>query len=115
MSLSETALFKTADGKTRTLGEHKVFATPERILMRTRELMAGGVFRPNMGELCKGIITPLSIHKYFETTADLYSRALDDQATRTLVLARLMPNGPWPASDDCDRILRAIVSGRLPQ
>lgn len=87
----------------------------DRILQRCRELMRAGILRPQAHELCVGIITDAAINRHFETMSRLYLAALEDEDTRAVVLARLMPNGPWSAADDCARIVRAVITGRLPQ
>ena len=84
-----------------------------RIVARCRELMVGGRFRPLQRELTTGAGFSLkSLRYHHKRLDDLYEEALDD-ATRTGILARLMPNGPWPAAEDCARIVRAVVIGRL--
>lgn len=88
-------------------------ATPERILARVRSLMTAGILRPHVAEIARGVVTVEAVNRYWETLPLLYAAALDHEPTRAAVLALLMPNGPLPASDDCDRILRAVVAGRL--
>lgn len=87
--------------------------THARIVARCRELMVSGRFRPLQRELTIGGGFSLkSLRYHYKRLDDLYEEALDD-ATRVGILARLMPNGPWPAAEDCARIVRAVVIGRL--
>jgi hypothetical protein len=117
MSIIETVVHRTAEGRSRRVGKHTAptLASRDRILLRTRELMRSGVLRPRTEEICVGIITPIAINNHFETMATLYNAALEDNVTRHNLLSRLMPNGGWPSADDCDRIFRAIFLGRFPQ
>lgn len=107
-------IFIAPVGRRRIAGAPDIVA-PDRILARCRELMRGGVLRPQAHEICVGIITDAALARHFETMSKLYLAALDDEDTRVAILARLMPNGPWPAADDCERIVRAVITGRLPQ
>lgn len=110
------AIFQTIEGRRRTVHTRspRPLASRERILDRCRELMLAGNLRPRTDEISVGIITPPAIHAHFETISMLYQATLAYRDTRDRVLAMLMPNGPMPASDDCDRVLRAIIKGVLP-
>ena len=85
------------------------------IVARCRELMAGGRFVPKHKELTGGTIGIDKVIHHFPQIGDLWEIAIDDEPTRTAVLSKLMPNGPWPASEDCARIIRAVLWGRLSQ
>lgn len=85
-----------------------------RVVNRCRELMAEGRFRPSVRRICTGGLTEKAVRYHFANLDELYEAALDD-ATRVLMLSRIMPNGPWPCASDCDRIVRAVVLGRLTQ
>lgn len=118
MSIMENAVIhRTVEGRVRRVVNkaEPVVASRDKILSRARELISAGIFRAQPDELCVGVITPISINRHFETMGSLYAAALEDEGTRAMALSRLMPQGPWPASDDCDRILRAIIVGRLPR
>ncbi len=86
--------------------------TRAKIVGRCRALMITGRFRPMYHELVKGGVSRKAIVYHFRTLDDLYEEALDEP-TRVGILTHLMPNGPWPASDDCARIVRAVTLGRL--
>lgn len=108
-------VFRLPDGKARAIGPSSdTFASRERIIQRARELLKAGTLRPTKPELCTGIITDIAVSRHFPTMTELYRQALADEETRTIVLARVMPDGPWPSSGDCDRLLEAILTGRAP-
>lgn|GEM_PF-2247819 len=83
------------------------------ILQAVRSLMARGEFQPR-AEKIAGLagVTCRSFYNHFESTAHAWELALDD-TTQAMILARIMPNGPWPCAEDCSRIVRAAVFGRL--
>lgn len=108
--IDECAEGHPANGNTvRRLRHHdKLIATASR-------LMGGGEFRPSAERIAGGAGLSLrSLYNHFSTVAEIWEAALDD-STKTAILSRVMPNGPWPASEDCSRIVRAIVWGRLSQ
>lgn len=86
--------------------------TRAKIIGVCRDLMVTGRFRPSQKELLGAGLKRKALQYHFQCLPDLYDAALDE-ATRTAVLARIMPNGPWPAADDCARIIRAVLIGRL--
>lgn len=84
-----------------------------RLLAATRLLMSEGVFRPTINRIAeRAELTLRTAYNHFASAADAWEEALDEM-TAAMILHRLMPNGPWPASDDCSRIVRAAVWGRL--
>ncbi len=83
-----------------------------RILARCRELLVTGTFRPTIEQICNERITRKAVRHHFPTMEALYATALDED-TRVALLRFVMPNGPWPASDDCCRIVRGLMTGRL--
>jgi len=86
--------------------------TRTRIIVTCQELMLSGRFRPTQKELLGAGLKLKALKYHFQCLPDLYDVALDD-ATRAGVLARIMPNGPWPSTEDCARIIRAVLIGRL--
>jgi hypothetical protein len=106
------------DGDVRNLrGYHRTRSnrngddTRDRIVQRCRALMIAGHFRPAQVQICNGISVK-AVRYHFRTLGDLYEEALDE-GTKAAILGRLMPNGPWPAAEDCARIVRAVVVGSL--
>lgn len=83
-------------------------------LVACRELMVGGRFRPSLLDLKAKDVSRKIVQRHFETIGALHEEALDDE-TRVRILRFLVPNGPWPAADDCSRIVRAVVLGRATQ
>lgn len=78
-----------------------------------RGLMASGEFQPR-AEKIAGLagLTTRSFYNHFDSASHAWELALDD-TTQAMILARIMPNGPWPCAEDCGRIVRAAVFGRL--
>jgi hypothetical protein len=79
-----------------------------------RALMISGRFQPTFNELKARGITKKVVQRHFGTLGELHTEALDE-ATRVGILGCLMPNGPWPSAEDCSRILRGVVVGRVTQ
>lgn len=113
-------MMSTAEALPRARGHYRPRTNPnrngqetrDRILLRCRELMAAGRFRPSRQEVCVSGITRKMIARHFASLGALYADAIDT-ATRNAILGRLMPNGPWPCSTDCDRIVFAVTVGWL--
>lgn len=85
----------------------------ERLLLACRSFMTMGEFQPTVEKMCgRAGVTTRTFWNHFESCAHAWSVALDEQTT-VAILARIMPSGPWPGSDDCGRIVRAAVFGRL--
>jgi hypothetical protein len=106
-----TAALRRRKAKTNATGA----VSKEAALEACRALMDSGRFRPSFAEMAKAGVSKKIVQRHFGTIGDLHTGALDHEATRVSVLRRLMPNGPWPAADDCARILRAVLLGRLTQ
>lgn len=84
-----------------------------KLLDATRDLMAAGDFRPPIDRIAvKADLSVRCAYVHLENAAKAWEAALDEP-TRSAILQRLMPNGPWPSSEDCSRIVRAAVWGRL--
>lgn len=79
-----------------------------RILHRCRALMTSGTYRPSYNDVRCDQITKKAVRYHFPTVEGLLREALD-APTRTGILQHLMPQGPWPSADDCDRIVSALV------
>jgi hypothetical protein len=75
-------------------------------------LLNGLCFRPSIDDLKVHKISRKIVQRHFGTLEALKTAALDE-ATRAGILKVLMPNGPWPAADDCDRIVNAVVFGGI--
>jgi hypothetical protein len=82
------------------------------IIARCRDLMTAGTFRPVRKQLLGDGVRPKALKYHYPNLQLLYIVALDEP-TSTKILSLLMPNGPWPAADDCARVVRAAVNGRL--
>lgn len=87
--------------------------TRDRIIGRCRDLLIAGNFRPTQKDICFGTISLKALRYHFDSLPHLVEAAIADHATSTAILSRVMPNGPWPAAEDCSRIVRAIVWGRV--
>ena len=79
-----------------------------RIVNRCRELMVSGVYSPTLRQLVNEKISNKALRYHFPELVTLHREALDD-TTRAGILKHLMPNGPWPSADDCERIIRVLV------
>ncbi|MBX9944929.1 MAG: hypothetical protein K2Y40_12675 [Reyranella sp.] len=79
-----------------------------RILLRCRTLMIQGIYKPTIEQIAGDRITKKAVRYHFPEVRDLHREAIDPP-TRTGILRHLMPNGPWPSADDCDRIIAALV------
>jgi hypothetical protein len=75
-------------------------------------LLTGLCFRPKIEDLKVHGVSRKVVQRHFKTLDTLQRAALDD-ATRAGILKVLMPNGPWPASDDCDRVVNAVMFGGI--
>lgn len=84
-----------------------------KLLNATRDLMAAGDFHPAIERIAvKADLSVRCAYAHLENAAKAWEEALDEP-TRQAILSCLMPNGPWPSSEDCSRIVRAAVWGRL--
>lgn len=79
-----------------------------RIVNRCRTLMVSGIYRPTLRQLASDKISNKALRYHFDDIVALHREALDD-STRYGILKHLMPNGPLPSADDCDRVIRTIV------
>lgn len=79
-----------------------------RIVNRCRELMVSGTYSPTLRQLASERITNKALRYHFPELVALHREALDD-ATRHGILKHLMPTGPLPSSNDCDRIIKVLV------
>ena len=78
-----------------------------------RRFMVEGTFNPSAERIAGAAgLSMRSLYNHFGSAAEIWEAALDDE-TKRLILSLVMPNGPWPCSEDCSRIVRAIVWGRL--
>lgn len=84
-----------------------------KILNVVRGLMAAGTFQPRVEQIAGAAgVTCRTFYNHFESAPHAWEQALDGPTTGA-ILSKIMPNGPWPASDDCSRVVRAAVFGRL--
>lgn len=107
----------TTNGNFRKEGAMRLYtngaATRERIIERCRQILVAGNFRPAQRDICVGTISLKALRYHFDSLPALVEAAIADHATSTAILSKVMPNGPWPAAEDCSRIVRAIVWGRV--
>ncbi len=84
------------------------------LLFHCRHAMKSGVFRPAMSDVVKSAgVSVRSGFAHFRCVDEMYLVALKDAATNNAILDAICSNATFASVEECDRIVRAAVFGRV--